>query len=251
VERQASPAIEQAYDARQKCARATSEANRHKRLHHYDPAHHACEQAIALYDHLAMLLHLLREALQLCSPHGRLRTQQDVRSALTRLFDMIAERDCAAVATALTPIRTHLDDMFVPCAHAEARATALRAMGPHEACEFLVLAGHYAHLVSQAQAKHKRAPQRERACWLAGAAGLVGDEFDTLPALVGDKLDSLVRASSLVAMVTALMRPSLHSCTGQLTQATFKVIMFSHHHRRYKSGKRQGTAPIALVTGKP
>ena len=27
--------------------------------------------------------------------------------------------------------------------------------------------------------------------------------------------------------------------------------MFYHNHRRYKSGKRQGKAPIALLTGKP
>jgi len=57
VERQAYTASEKEYDAMQKFARATSEANLHKRLHHYDTAHHACEQAMALYDHLAMLLH--------------------------------------------------------------------------------------------------------------------------------------------------------------------------------------------------
>src|SRR2546426_10374101 len=93
LERKAYTAIDKEYDAMQKFARAKSEANLHKRLHHYDTAHHACEQAMALYDHLALLLHLLREALQLCSPHGRLRTQQDVRSELTLLFDMITELD--------------------------------------------------------------------------------------------------------------------------------------------------------------
>lgn len=64
VERQASTAMEKAYDARQKCARATREAHLHKRLHHSDTAPHACAQAMALSDHLAMLLHFLREARQ-------------------------------------------------------------------------------------------------------------------------------------------------------------------------------------------
>jgi len=27
--------------------------------------------------------------------------------------------------------------------------------------------------------------------------------------------------------------------------------MFYHNHRRYKSGKRQGKAPLELLTGKP
>ena len=191
------------------------------------------------------------EALQLCSPHGRLRTPQDVRSELTLLFDLIAALDCAAVATALKPIRTHLDDILVPFAQAEAIDTELRAMVPHEVFEFLVLAWHYEHLVYQAQAKHKRAQQRERAFWLACAEGLVGDEFDTLKALVFDKLDSIVRASSLVEMVNSLLRPSLNSCKGQITQETLNLIMFYHNHRRYKSGKRQGKAPLELLTGKP
>ena len=124
-------------------------------------------------------------------------------------------------------------------------------MVPPEGFECLVLAWPYEHLVYQAQAKHKRAQQREQAFWLACAAGLVGDEFDTLKALVFDKLDSSVRASSLVEMVNSLIRPSLKSCTGQSTQETFNLIMFYHNHRRYKSGKRQGKAPIELLTGTP
>ena len=74
--------------------------------------------------------------------------------------------------------------------------------------------------------------------------------MDTRKALVFDQLDSLVRASSLVEMVNGLIRPSLHSCKGQSTQETFNLIRFDHNHRRYKSGKRQGKAPIALLTGK-
>src|SRR3989475_1647456 len=164
---------------------------------------------------------------------------------------MITELDCAAVATTLKPIRTHLDDIVVPFAQAEAIDVELRAIVPHEACEFLVLAWHYEHLVYQAPAKHKRAQQRERAFWLACAEGLVGDEFDTLKALVFDKLDSIVRASSLVEMVNSLIRPYLNSCKGQITQETLNLIMFYHNHRRYKSGKRQGKAPIELLTGEP
>jgi hypothetical protein len=251
VERQAYMAIEKEYDALQKFARAKSEANLHKRLHHYDTAHHACEQAMALYDHLAMLLHLLREALQLCSSHGRLRTQQNVRSELTLLFDMLAELDCATVTTTLKPIRTHLDDIVVPFAQAEAIDAELRAIVPHEAFEFLVLAWHHEHLSYQSSAQPKRYHHREREFWLASAEGLVGDEFGTLKALVFDKLDSIVRASSLVEMVNSLLRPYLNSCKGQITQATLNLIMFYHNHRRYKSGKRQGKAPIELLTGKP
>jgi hypothetical protein len=68
---------------------------------------------------------------------------------------------------------------------------------------------------------------------------------------VFDKLDSIIRASSLVEMVNSLLRPYLNSCKGHITQETLNLIMFYHNHRRYKSGKRQGKAPIELLTGKP
>jgi hypothetical protein len=112
------------------------------------------------------------------------------------------------------------------------------------------LAWHHEHCVYPSGAKQKGDPQRERDCWLACAAGLLGDAFDTLKALVFDKLDAIVRASSLVEMVKGLMRPSLPSCKGQSTQETLNLILVSHNHRRDKSGKRQGKAPIALLTGK-
>ncbi len=121
----------------------------------------------------------------------------------------------------------------------------------HEACEFLVLAWHHEHLSYQAGAKPKRYHHHEHDFWLACAEGLLGDAFDSLKTLVFDKLDSIVRASSLVEMVNALLRPYLNSCKGQITQQTLNLIMFYHNHRRYKSGKRQGQAPIALLTGEP
>jgi hypothetical protein len=251
LERKAYAAIAKEDNAARKFAGAKRETNLAKRLQQYATAHQACEQAIALYDQLAIRLHLLREALHVCSPQGRLRTQENVRSELLVLFDMIQELDCAALTHTLTPMRTHVDDMVVPFKHAEAIATELRCVVPHEALEFLVLAWHQEHLSYQAGSKPKRYFQTERDFWLAGAEGLLGDEFDTLQALVVDKLDTIVRASSLVEMVNSLIRPYLNSCKGQITQETLNLIMFYHNHRRYKSGKRQGKAPLELLTGKP
>lgn len=251
LERKAYAAMNKEYDAARTFAYAKSEANLHKRLQQYETAHDACEQAITLYDQLDVLLHLLREALHVCSPHGKLRTQENVRSELMLLFDMIGALDCTAITPILKPIGKHIDDLLVPFQHVEAIAAERRAVVPHDALDFLVLAWHQNHLSYQSGAKQKRYHQRERACCLACADGLLGDAFDTLNVLVFDKLDSIVRASSLVEMVNSLIRPSLNSCKGQITPETLNLIMFYHNHRRYKSGKRQGKAPIELLTGKP
>jgi hypothetical protein len=164
---------------------------------------------------------------------------------------MMEALDCAAIRHTLQPIRTHLEDLLTPFKQVEAIDAELRALVPPEALDFLVLAWHHDHFVHQARAQTKGYHQRERDFWLACAAGLLGDAFDPLHSLVVDKLDSIIRASSLVEMVNALIRPYLNSCKGQITQETLNLIMFYHNHRRYKSGKRQGKAPIELLTGKP
>src|SRR5882762_2147842 len=108
-ERKAYAAMTKEYEAARTFTNAKSEASLQKRLKQYDTAHATCDQAIALYDQLDVLLHWLRETLHVCSPHGHLRTPDHVRSELTLLFDMIEALDCAAIAQTLKPIRTHLN----------------------------------------------------------------------------------------------------------------------------------------------
>ena len=133
LERKAYAAMHKEYDAARTFAHAKSEANLHKRLQQYETAHDTCEQAITLYDQLDLLLHWLREALHVCSPHGTLRTQEHVRSELLLLFDMIGALDCTAITLILKPIGKHIADLFVPFQHVEAIAAALRAVVPHNA----------------------------------------------------------------------------------------------------------------------
>lgn len=69
----------------------------------------------------------------MCAPQGKLRTQAQVRSELLLVFDMMAALDCAAIRHALQPIRTHLEDLVMPCKQVEAIDAELRALVPPEA----------------------------------------------------------------------------------------------------------------------
>ena len=133
LERKAYAALGKEDDVAHKFARAKREAHLAKRLHPYDTAHHAWEQAMALDAQLARLLHWLRDAWPWCSPHGRLRTVENVRAELTLLVDLIAALDCATITHTLKPLRTALDDMVVPFVQAAALHAARRAVGPHDA----------------------------------------------------------------------------------------------------------------------
>jgi hypothetical protein len=236
-------------EAAEKFANAKSEANLHKRLEQYDQARQACEQAIARYDQLDVWLHMLRETLSLCSDLGRLRTVEGVRSDLTLILSLIEEIDDEKLPKLLKPIRSHIDAILVPFRQVERMHAELLALMPEQIVDAFVLAWHHDHLFYQSHGKKKQYHRRESAYWLNFSEGLLDDQCDALKVLVFEKLDSIVKASSLVEMVNALIRPSLNSSKGQLTQETFNLIMFSHNYRRYKSGRRQGKAPIERLPG--
>jgi len=249
LERKAYAAIAKEDEATQIFHHAKSEAHLHKRLQHYEHAHHACEHAIARYDQLDLLLHLLHDALHLCSPCGRLRTVAGVRSELILLFSLIEEIDDAMLPKLLQPLRSHLDEILAPFGQAEAIHAELLGLLPQQILDALVLAWHHEHLSYQSPPKQKRYHQHESQQWLHFAEGLLDHQFALLKTLVFEKLDAVVQASSLVELVNSFIRPSLNSSKGHITQETLNLIMFYHNHRRDKSGKRQGKAPIELLTG--
>jgi len=250
-ERKAYAAMGKEYEAAQKFAQARSESQLEKRLRQYEEAQQTCQRAIARYDQLALLLHLLQETLYLCSPEGKLRTADGVRSELTVLFTWMEAMNDPPLTRTLKPLRQHLDDIVVPFEQLEAIQAELGAVVPSPALDFLVLAWHHDHLVYQTRSRQKRYHQHQSEERLAVAEGLLGDDFASLRALVFDRLDSVIRASSLVEMVNSLLRPYLHSCKGQITQEMLNLLMFYHNHHRYQSGKRKGKAPLELLTGQP
>ncbi len=197
LERKAYAAVGAEDDAARKFDNAKSEPNLEKRLRQLEEASRVCEQAVALYDHLDVLLQWLREALRLCSPGGRLRTVEGVRSDLALLFQMIEGLNCAPATDALKSIKKHVGDILVPFEQSEEIDAQLREVVPGDVLDFLVLAWHHDHFFHQSRSKQKRHHQAEREEWLSFAEGLLGDDFEPLKALVFEKLETIVRASSL------------------------------------------------------
>ena len=228
LERKAYAAIAKEDEATPIVHNAKSAAHLHKRLQHYAHAYHACEPAIARYDHLDLLLHLLHDALHRCSPCGRLRTVAGVRSELILLCSLIEEIDDAMRPKLLQPIRSHLDDILAPFGQAEAIHAELLGLLPQQILDALVLAWHHEHLSDQSPPKHKRYHQHESQQWLTFAEGLFDNQFVLLQTLVFEKLDAVVQASSLVELVKAFIRPSLNSSKGQITQETYRLNNMGH-----------------------
>jgi hypothetical protein len=144
------------------------------------------------------------------------RTKEGVYSELTMLCQLLKEIDDAALDQVLKPSQAHLDDITVPYQQAERIYAQLLAQGPQQIFDALMLAWHPHHLSHQSQGQQKHDHPFERQQWLDFADGLLDMDIAPLKALVFDQLDSIIRASSLVEMVKAFIRPSLQShCTGQ------------------------------------
>ena len=250
LERQAYRAITGEHEAAEKFANAKSETTLQKRLEKYEKAKRSCEHAIERYDQLDFLLSMLSETLHLCSSLGRLRTVEGVRADLTLILNLLEEDiNDEKLPKLLKPIRSHLDDLLVPFRQVERIHADLLELIPEQIVNALALSWHHDHLSYQSHGKKKHYHQREFQYWLNFSEGLLDERFDALKALVFENLDSIVKASSLVEMVNSLIRPYLNSSKGQMTQETLNLIMFYHNHRRYKGGRRQGKAPIELLTG--
>jgi len=249
LESKAYAAIGKEIKAAATCANAQSEANLPKRLAHDEPTRQAGAHAVERDDQRDLLRGLLRETFHLCSDLGRLHTVEGVRSDLTLLLSLMEEMEEEKLPKLLQPIRSHMDDIFVPFRQVELMHAALLDLMPEQIVDACVLSWHHDHLSYQSHGKKKQYHRRERHYGLTFSAGLLDGQFEALQVLVFEKLDAIVKASSLVEMVHALIRPSLHSSKGHMTQETFNLSMFSHNHRRYKSGRRQGKAPIELWTG--
>jgi hypothetical protein len=250
LERQAYRAMAGEHEAAEKCDHAKSEANLNKRLETYEKAKKPCEHAIERYDQLNILLCMLSETLHLYSNSGRLRTVEGVRSDLTLILNLIEEAvNDDKLHKLLKPIRSHMDDLLVPFRQVEHIHADLLGLIPEPIVDALALSWPHDHLSYQSHGKKKHYHQRECEYWLNFSEGLLDERFDEFKALVFERLDSIVKASSLVEMVNSLIRPYLNSSKGQITQETLNLIMFYHNHRRYKSGRRQGKAPIELLSG--
>jgi len=195
------------------------------------------------------LLGLLRETLPLGSDLGRLHPVEGVRADLTLLLSLMEAIEEEKLPKLLQPIRSHMEDILVPFRQVALMHAALLDRMPEQSVAACVLSWHHDHRSSPSHGKNKPYHRRECTSGLTFSAGLLDGQFDAVNVRIFEQLDAMVKAASLVAMVKARLRPSLHSSKGHMTQETFNLIMFSHNHRRYKSGRRQGKAPIERLTG--
>ena len=117
--------------------------------------------------------------------------------------------------------------------------------------EFLSLAWQWEKAVVKAKdidRKHRAIEQRD--IYIYFAKELLKDRYESISQLVFGKLELIIQASSMVECINSILRPYLNNSKNNVSQGFLNLFMFYHNHRRYRAGKRKGSSPMELLTGR-
>ena len=250
IENQAYAMIEQESECLRKFDNARSSDNLHKRLSAYEHAAASAHQMITRYDHLQFLVDSIRLSLPFFDAQGRPQQPDTAKESIRAALDLIQTLGDAKLNDITQTLWQHIDDITGCLKQAQTCYDQLTDIAPINARDYLCMAWQHWHQTHQTKSATKRYHQREHDFWLTCAEPFLGESAQGVIDEAFSRLNAMVRASSLVEMVNSHIRPYLNACKGQITQETLNLIMFYHNHRRYKEGKRQGQAPIEILTGK-
>ena len=172
-----------------------------------------------------------------------------IKSQLEAVLLLMESLDHGAIQRRVKPLQKNIDEILVPFKQLDKIYAELLKFVDKNTLEVLTLAWHHEHFSHQSKGGEKRYHQNERNFWFDVAEAQLGKDFQEIQTLTFEKIDSVVRSSSLVEMINSIIRPYLNNSKGQINQEFLNLIMFYHNHRPYKSGRRKGIAPIELLTG--
>jgi hypothetical protein len=248
LENKAYTAIQHEAECLRKFNNAHSENNLQRRLAEYEVAAQQCTAHINRYEAANELYQWVRRALFFFDANGQPQQQDKVVQELLLLFSLLLELGYPGITQQVITLTRHLDEITHYFKSVNAVWQSLSEIVPTEALPFICAAWQHHHFSHQTKSSTKQAHQIERDFLLGCAKPWLHEPKEVIQTAF-EQLNSIVRASSLVEMVNSKVRPYLDSCKGQITQESLNLIMFYHNYHRYKSGKRQLSAPIELLTG--
>jgi hypothetical protein len=249
LESQAYAAIAYEEERKRILTNARSSANTEKCRLKLEEASKDCAIKIDRYQHIADVLALLFPSLYFFDlQSGKLRRPAQVKETLLTLMDWLDELDYPALQVETRTIRNHVDDICICYKRAEEIYQTLSATISEDVLNFIGLSWQYDHQSHQHKGELKQHFKFESQFWREVAESLLEEKTaENVIVQAFDAFDDMNRTSSLIEMVNSLIRPFLNSCKGQITQEHLNLIMFYHNHHRYKTGKRQGKAPIEIL----
>jgi hypothetical protein len=252
LENAAYKAIEKEDERWRKLDSARSDAVISRRIREYEEAKRIADEKIGLYDNFSYLYLAVINELRLFDNNGSLRKREEAEANIEEGLNLLESLGKPDIAKAAGKVRRTLPDLL---GYFDAAVLIVSELGglpvSQEAVRAICLAWQWEKEMIKA-----KTPGARKHCKMNGefclgiAADCLQSDYEYVREHVCKELDRIVRSSSLVECINSIIRPYLNSSKNHINQETLNLIMFYHNHRRYRAGKRKGSTPYELLTGR-
>lgn len=253
LEKKVDKAIEHEWDRKQKIQSARKEDIIAKRKAIYEQACQDTLLAIEQFEGFQFLYFHMLNQLNTFDSKGQVRQQQTAMEEVQVALELMRELQISGLGDELQTIENLLPKLFNFLAKAQVVHYGLEAQLGEVPTYFWTYA--WQSLKKSRKIKHyaKSKAAAERAAialnLLEEYYQLPAEQFNTLKSDIFKQLDAIVQSSALVETINSLLRPYMNESKNQLSQEQLNLIRFYLNHRVYKRGKREGDAPIELLSG--
>jgi hypothetical protein len=252
LENVAYKAIEAEDECYKKLDSAKSDAVIEKRITACEESTKRAEEKIALYDNLRFLYSCLIRELFIFDEEGNLRDRSHSEETIIAALDLVELLGHEKINDAVCKVRSPLPDLLNYFEVAkEILSELMQFPMPQEALRALCCAWQW----QKGKIKAKKSPRKhycasQEAFYLELAELYLQDDYLVVKEQVYTQLDRIVQSSAMVECINSIIRPYLNASKNHVSQGMLNLIMFYHNHRRYLAGKRKGSTPMELLTGK-
>jgi hypothetical protein len=253
LERRAYGAIGDEYDRLRVFCNRKTEKSLELALARCEEAAAEARRAVRDFDAFDYLHRSLHEAFDSFTGSGELRTRKsaeaDIGAALDLTEELFGER--GKIIAAVKFLRGNLEDYWSYFEQLEDIVRRYAGKMPAHVLMTACLAWQAARKSMAVKSPQKKKEQKgiSGCCMQSAMAGAGAGLKNNISSLLRE-LDSNVRSSSPLEAVNSVIRDSLNSCRGQVTQATLTMLAFHINHKKAARGKYKGTSPYERLTGK-
>ena len=218
----------------------------------YEQARQIAAKAIDDFDAYDYLHRCLHEAFDSFTTNGRLRTRNEASGDVEAVLELISEQfgSTAKIRQALKFIRGNLCDYWGYFEQLESIISEYLQVIPEytlrTACLAWQLGKKAIALKNHAAATRLQSLSGE---YLQLSLNGIPESMSNDIKKLLKALDGNIRSSSPLEAINSIIRQSLNSCRGQISQETLNLLAFHINHKRATRGKYAGTSAYERLTG--
>lgn len=214
----------------------------------------ACEQAITNHEQYRYLLRELQMALEWIDwQQGRFKSKEEIEQQIEGVLALMSELAIFDLEEKIASFKKLLPDLLTYLQNQATIEAQLKLLFSEEIYYQAFLRG-YAAKQRAYRIKSTWGQKyflKDAHFWQEALKEDLGEEaFKEISSQAEKLLDSMVRASSIVEMINSLLRPYLDQARSQITQERLNLIRFFLNRSIFRRGKRQGSSPLQLLTGR-